>query len=469
LFLLGWVTPVVSIPLVLAIAYSLLRTIQNTARNQFGFVTDKKKLVVLLVILLIWVVLSGVSGLVWQNRWDHMYRNAIFHDLVAYDWPVINVENSTPRTLCYYLGFWLPSAVIGKVFGYQAGYLSLIIWAFFGIVLAFLLISEYLQKLSFKIVFLFIFFSGLDILPFLLYKVLSGSAATVLPELLHGAHLELTLFQFNASSNTTLLFWLYNQTIPFWVGFMLLLREKNNRSRLFIFMLLLLFAPFPSLALVPMVIYQCLRKNEDKPVSTLVQVKQFFKDTVTFENITGLLVSLIIALYFASNSAAGNLSIISLSKNTLVHFGLYLLIEFIVYFVFVFHYAKKDPIWWILFTTMILFSFVQMGKSYDFAWRTSIPASFYLMLLIMKWSNEYRAKASWKKLLFFAVIVFGFITPATEIIRTTQNTIACYTDNTEQSLVSDSMNSVFSNENDPFYANFIGKQDSIFTEYLQRK
>ena len=51
------------------------------------------------------------------------------------------------------------------------------------------------------------------------------------------------LYQFSSASNTTLLFWVYNQIIPFWLVFLLLLRQTNNRTRLFVFMLMLLYSP----------------------------------------------------------------------------------------------------------------------------------------------------------------------------------------------------------------------------------
>ena len=214
-FLLGWVRPILSIPVAIAIVYCLIRNIQKTTPMQAGLFSNHRKLLLILAILFVWVVSSGIGGLVWQNRWDHMYRNAIFRDLVVYDWPVVNLAGDTPRGLCYYIGFWLPSAAVGKIFGFSVGYLFQIVWALIGVVLAFLLISEYLGAVNFKTLLLFLFFSGLDIIPFVLYNVHFGNAGEILSRLLQGEHLELLLFQFNSSSNLTLLYWLYNQTIPF--------------------------------------------------------------------------------------------------------------------------------------------------------------------------------------------------------------------------------------------------------------
>jgi len=468
-FLLGWVRPILSIPIALAIVYSLIRCIQKITPVQAGLFSNKNKLVIMIVILAVWVISSGIGGLVWQNRWDHMYRNAIFRDLVAYDWPVVNLAGGAPRGLCYYIGFWLPSAAIGKLFGFQAGYLFQIVWALIGVVLAFLLICDYLGGVNYKTLLLFLFFSGLDIIPFVLYNIHFGNAGEILTRLLQGEHLELQLFQFNSSSNMTLLYWLYNQTIPFWVGFMLVLREKRSASLVFTYALLLLFAPFPTLAMLPLVIYRYFRLSPEIISRTGFHLRQFVREAITVENMTGVLFGLVIAAYYASNAATGKMQLIDLSVNTIIHFVLFLGIEFIVYFVFVFRDAKKDSIWWILFGTMAVFSFVKLGISYDFAWRTCIPAAFYLMLLVMRYAGNIAAKARWKKLLFLFVILLGCVTPVTEVLRTAENTVAICLGKSDETLICNSMKSVFDNTKDICYENFIGKQDSIFATYLQAK
>lgn len=467
LFLIFWLTPLVSIPLSLAVIYGFYRIVRNASSFRLDIPVNRTKLYLMIFILCLWVIGSGVGGVVWQNRWDHMYRNAIFHDLVQYDWPVINLEGVEPRSLCYYIGFWLPSAAIGKLFGFQVGYFFQLIWACFGVVIAFLLLCDFVKKCSFKVLFLFIFFSGLDILPYILYGVRSSGIASVLAELAKGAHLELALYQFNSSSNTTLLYWLYNQTIPFWVGFLLILRESSNRTRLFTYMLLLLFAPFPAFALMPLIAYQMIRGMIQQRRNSGTKGVGFLADTLTFENITGFAVSLIIMLYFAGNASAAKTQLLPLNKATIIHFVLYLGTEFLVFLPFIFQKAKKDAIFWILFGTMLVFTFVQMGESYDFAWRTSIPAAFYVMILLLQ-SLPINRVPFWKKAALVLVILVGAITPMMEIVRTTEMTYACYTKQTDEPLISLGKTSVFDLQDDRFYLNFIGRNDSFFEKYLQR-
>jgi hypothetical protein len=425
MFILLWIRPVISIPVALALCYSLIETYRYSDPFHLEKRSNKVEIVIIVTILLIWVVSSGIGGLVWQNPWDHMFRNAIFNDLVHYDWPVLDSSYSDPRLLCYNFGFWLPSAMIGKLFGFQGGYFFQLIWAFIGVLLAFALISEYLKKVSILTAVIFVLFSGLDILLYFLGKIYSGSINTVLVELLNGVHLELKLYQFNSSSNTTLLYWVYNQTIPFWVGFMLLLRQKSNRSRLFVYMLILLYAPFPAVALVPMMLFLLLRKSNFVGPNGLKSIRFFFQESFTISNITGFCICLIIALFYMSNAATGALGFIEINQNTILEFGLYFVVEFLVFLAIILLAKKSNPILWILLTTMIVFSFVKLGNSYDFAWRTCIPVVFYCMLLITDIVVHNRLSSNrLLKIIVFFILILGCITPSMEILRTSRNTLA---------------------------------------------
>ena len=252
LFLFGWVKPLIAVPIILISAYCLFSNIKFFPDIQFNIFENRKKLFIILGIIFIWVFLSGIGGFVWQNRWDHMFRNAIFKDLFSYGWPVVNYDGSTPVNLCYYIGFWLPSAFVAKLFNsITVGYIFQFLWGLLGVILAFGLISVWLKKVSYKTLLIFIFFSGLDIIAFIFLSF---------RHYIEGVpHIEFQTILFNSSSNTTLLFWLYNQIIPFWIGFMLLLLQKNKKYLFFTYSLLILFAPFPALALVPVIIFWELR------------------------------------------------------------------------------------------------------------------------------------------------------------------------------------------------------------------
>lgn len=470
LFLAYWIKPLISIPVIALFLYSLFQTYRNTNPFQLELNRSKAKIAIIALVLLGWVVLSGIGGLVWQNRWDHMFRNALFSDQVRYAWPVIDASLSAPRMLCYNFGFWLPSALIGKLFGLQAGYLFQIVWAFIGVALAFAFICERLGKISIPVLVVFILFSGLDIVLFFIGKIHSNTLQTALPELIAGTHLELKLYQFSSASNTTLLFWVYNQIIPFWVVFLLLLRQTNNRSRLFVYMLMLLYSPFPAVGCLPMVVYQFLQKSNFAEISGKKSFRTFLRNTLTVENVTGLIVCLIIALFYMSNIATGSVGTIKINAGSLMEFALYFTTEFLVYLVFILLYKKADARYWVLMGSMVVFSFITLGNNYDFGWRTCIPAAFYTMLLIMQILTDPASGQTYKRLKFalIAVLVLGSVTPAMEMLRTVEHTAAYYTGASSEPLKSSALDTVFDQKNNKCYDNFIGTTDSLFAKYLMK-
>lgn len=463
MFALGWLKTGAAALVALPLAAGTARSIWEIRREYDGLPffhrRDIRKLAWMLLLVIVWVIFGGVGGFVWQNPWDHKFRNAVFMDLVNNPWPV----TKDGLGLCYYLGYWLPSSLVGKIGGLEAGYLFQIVWAILGICLAGLLIFRWLGRVSWKAFFLLIFFSGLDVVIFLLYSLRTASNPVYefLAGLYQGTHIELLTEYFNSSSNTTLLFWLYNQIIPFWVGMMLLLTRKNNRFAVLVFGLMLFYCPFPCVALAPAMAYWMLLQGEKK--ITAAGLKCRFREAFSLCNVSVIPFVLAIAMYYTSNIATGKLALFLVTKEVMSRFAIYFLCEYGVYLVFLFRDNKKDPLLYLLAAVTVVCSFVAMGNSYDFAWRTCIPFAFYLMLLIMKKLE----KMDWKRplsVLLVLVLCMGAITPATEIIRTVRGEWSVLQG--EAHPRSDTLPSVFQQEDNECYENFIGDLNSPFFRYL---
>ena len=152
----------ISIPLCLVICFCIFRMIKK--QNDIWMPAFNKEiffqLLPIIVILILWVYFSGIGGFVFQNK-DHWWRNETFNLLVQEDWPVIvkmNMKGTMqPRALIYYIGFWLPSAVVGKLFGLNAGYAFQALWAVLGLFIIYYLISERLGSFSIKSLLCLIF------------------------------------------------------------------------------------------------------------------------------------------------------------------------------------------------------------------------------------------------------------------------------------------------------------------------
>lgn len=464
IFLIGWLKPIIALPTSALLVYAFVVFQKELYADQLKstgvhFNIEKKKIAVTFIMMILWVVYAGTGGIIWQNTWDHKFRNALFTDLVTYSWPVINKGNG----LCYYIGFWMPSAVVGKLFNLEAGYLFQTFWACCGVILTILLIFRYLGTAKLRTVILFVLFSGMDVCIYLAAGILKQrSIPEILMPLLQGKHLELLTNYFNSSSNTTLLFWLYNQIVPFWVGFMLLLTQNKNKAFPLIYALMMFFCPFPCIALLPVVIYLFLKNHVlcDKRVKNVFAV---VKKLLTPENLSLVPFLLILALYYSSNIAVSKLDFLQLDVMTICLFAAYFMCEYGVYLWVIYPKNKKDPILTILLVTTVICSFVVMGDSYDFAWRTCIPFAFYIMLLVAKELNRISPKSIAGAFLV-ACLCIGAITPATEFLRTAHMEIKVI--HGEENARSDSLTTVFTRENNECYENFIGSTESIFFKYL---
>ena len=450
IFLLGNVKYIISIPLTILLLIANVKAIQNAPEMKVSLFKGSKKFIFILIIILMWVVFAGVGGFIWQNPWDHKFRNAVFKDLVGKSWPVI----SGSKALCYYLGFWLPSALVGKLFGLHSGYFFQIVWAFLGIAIAFGIVCQYLKEIKIRNILIFIFYSGLDVFLFLMFSGLPVFES--INNILGGSHLELSLYWFNSSSNTTLLFWLYNQIIPFWVGMMLLLSQKNSKSICLIYAMLFLYSPFPDVALAPVMVYLVFRQPEKNILKKILYA-------CSFENIVAIPILIILALFMKSNDSAGNIGILLPSGTLFIEYLCYIIFEFLVYLIFVYRKNKNDAILNILIIVSAILPFITMGNSFDFAARTSIPLAFYIMLLVMK---EFQDKSTSKKIKIGLIIVLclGSVTPMTEMIRTFNNEKGVLRH--EYSSRADSLDSVFTKNE--CYTNFVADTSSIFFKYLAK-
>ena len=206
------------------------RQIRRIVRGLFGdtadcFTLPLAALLAVVLCALLWTFLSGIGGCFYQNE-DHYGRNAIFHDLLGHSWPVY--FDGTPYALDYYVGFWILPALVGKLFAalmgasllWPAANAALFVQTFWFLTLIFLLMLsvaevQTLGKVCLSLV-LFVLFSGMDVL-----------MARFNPEAWrHQIEWWAQCYQF--SSNTTCLFWVYNQAVPAWLATMLLLSSPED-------------------------------------------------------------------------------------------------------------------------------------------------------------------------------------------------------------------------------------------------
>ena len=284
IFLLGWCRPLVGIPLAGVCVWSLVlcfRKRENYIELDWKLgMADKWRLAVIAAVIFMWVALSGIGGYVWQNG-DHAWRNGILHILVDYEWPPAAGE----RGLTYYIGTWLPAALAGRALGMEEAQSALFLWVLLGVCLAYALICVWKRKIVLWPLVIFIFFSGLDIIG---YNMFADNAVGIFgPD-----HLEWWLprhlYEYQYSSNTTQLFWVFNQSVPAWLGTMLLFMDESPKNMIWVCSLVAITSTLPLIGMVPIMIYYMIRRSKwQKPESVTQGWKMVSGNMASFQNLAG--------------------------------------------------------------------------------------------------------------------------------------------------------------------------------------
>ncbi len=392
------------------------------------------KILFICVVLAVWVFYSGIGFHVYQNR-DHYARNSIFEVLVEYPWPVYNKDilpeiypaGTTMTSLIYYIGFWMPAAVVGKLCGLWAGYAFQMVWAFLGLLLVYYFICARKRKLLVWPLLLLILFSGLDILGMYLTGVdIAGME--------NGMHLEWWMQPYQYSSMTTQLFWVFNQSIPAWLCTVFAMQLTDNRCMVFILGSVMLNATFPFVGLLALTIFWMFSRSYELPAGVcfrekaLCWVRAFVKDSCSLQNILGGGVMGIFSyLYLSGNRAATGIAAQKVgSIFAAINWQRYLvffIVEAGIYLVLIYKYNKDTGLYYTVLLSLVLVPILKGGAG-DFCMRASIPALFILMLLVQDTLEQAYQSKDW--LLFcglFAALCVGSATPIHEITRTVQQTV----------------------------------------------
>lgn len=524
IFLLGWCRWYIGIPAIMIVVYSLAKCIKERSNlKTYGFELKKQdicKLLLALLFIAVWVWLSGVGKFVWQNS-DHTCRNTIYELLVNHSWPVRGeyaVEGVVQsRGMVYYIGFWLPAALIGKALGIRAGYVSQYVWAVLGIFLLYLLICLWRKKVLIWPLLLLAMFSGLDIVGTFM---LSDSMVRIFGI----EHLERWPGVFQFSGMTTQLFWVYNQAIPAWVAAILIFIDEKPKNIIFICSLIMLTSTFPFIGILPYAVYYMIIRSEWKRNrnirNLLINAVQNF---CSVQNVLGGgCIGIVSFLYLIGNisgvqgnlmtgyfTAEGNLSLsiclligiilvigaawllfelylkgyrktvygitsailiavcgflifINISRivgigaqlRRLLLFILFYFLEAGVYLLCLYKRIGRKSLFWL--NTIWLFTIpnIVVGYSIDFCMRASIPGLFLIIIWCIEALDKDKRKISaW---ILIALLSLGSVTSIHEICRTVINTV------NHESVANESEETIMT------AGNFSGNTENIFWKFIAR-
>jgi hypothetical protein len=434
IFFLGWLkwyVSIISIILIIIALFSAFHMSNDEYHVNNNIKISVKSLLLIICISILWCFFAGQGGFFYQSE-DHDIRNAIFRDLINFNWPVI-YENQN-NAMVYYIGQWLVPALVGKIFvglgediGWMAGNIALFIWSSFGIFIVILLMFLVIKVKSIKNIIIaiavLVLFSGLDIIGIVMQCVTNKRLILV-------DHIESWSGFWEYSSMTTCLFWVYNQAIVTWIVVLLYLNEKKLNLYAFICLSMLPFAPIPFIGMLPFFLASTINSFIIKYRNN--KMKDFFREILSLPNIiAAVTICPIYFLYYLSNAAI-NTKGFGLSNGlqergiikTILIIILFMVLEFGIYAVLIWKKNNKNLNYFVAIISLLIIPIFRIGGASDFSMRASMPSITVLMVLIIAFIQEYKFimynNSLHKKLiirLLIITLIFGAVTPVYEFGR----------------------------------------------------
>jgi len=361
-----------------------------------------------LFIMLGWLALSGVGGVGFQNT-DYPKHTAFLHDLVALTWPLtyqVQGYGQSEFHAVYYMAWYLPAALIGKLWGFKAALVASFLWTFIGLGLVLCWLFNLARRASPGIVLIFVFFSGLDFFGYILVNQALPNAAD---------HLEWWAGFWQFSSNTSLLFWVPQHALPGWLMTFVFIKLLQRGRTEFLFFLLapvLLWSPFVALGLLPLAVVGTFNTG----------VRSALNST---NSVIALVLGLMLCVFLMAklpDSYAGLILTTEQRSGVLPVLWLFLLLEVGIFLLFLIDEinglgnALNKALWASVVFLLALLP-VRYGLYNDLAMRASIPALTVLCLaMIRHFSNREDRSAVLDKILVL-LLLLGALNPLQEIVR----------------------------------------------------
>lgn len=410
LFAFGWLrlwALILSLTVLTVCGYALIHSL---VRQKQYVSLPVWYLAVIAAALLFWMFFSGIGNFSYQNM-DYYVRNPIYNDLIDFSWPLrydLSLQTADIQAICgsdhvgfvYYFVFWLPPALLSKLLGMRQ--LWLFVWCFAGLCLVLLELHLYLQKVSLLIPTVFICFSGLDFIPYFLQEGLVKTA-----------HMEWWaghLFQY--SSNTTLLYWVFNQAIPLWLIVSCLLNLNAGSNAAALCSLSFLYSPFAVFGMIPLALWAVKNGGSLRALRT----PENWLMPLYLLGIYG-------SFYLSKSSSLGSNGLIFLLEDSLTAVKWYIPFVFLevgVYILCLHKVIFKYDYLLIAALELVLIPLYKLTDANDFCMRASIPALFILCVSVTRYllENQKRICA-----VLALCLVVGTATPTTEILRSVKYTL----------------------------------------------
>ena len=433
IFFLGYLRLAVGIPLTLIFAGIVFYAVSDCLNNAEGRKLDRSDtdikipvsyLIGFAVTALAISFISGVGEYIYTLQ-DHQFRRAILRDLINYDWPVI-YDYSTQtnpevvqifgiaagkRAFSYYFLYWMPAALAGKVFGFGFGNFVLFIWNSIGIFLSLITASAVIKKFTAWVPFFFVFFSGLDVIPNIVYSYTEYSG---------WRWFEGYFTSMSYVSNFRELASVYNQMVPCFLIMAALLLAYNTRSMGLTAGILFAYSPWAVFGILPLVAALLFGKKHRASKLSRTMFNTFSPVNIA----SAFLLLAIFGSYYTSNANAVGYKGFAWTffDNQVLFIPAYMIfiaLEVLPFVILLYKREKKNPVFWAAFASLLIIPLYQISENNDLSMRGSMPALFFFCILlsgfiaeVMDEKNTPKTKKGWIKsaAIMLTVILMTFTT-----------------------------------------------------------
>ncbi len=374
LFLLTWIHLWIGIPCVLFIIFYTWRTLQKTTISTHETFISVSTFLLCLGISITLNYVLGI-GEFRPQTYDFQANNFKYYDLITHQLPVYYAEQKT--YLCYYTGYYLPSALLAKVFGIETCRYFSFIWSVFGMWLVFLWISTFTRKNITGLLMIVLLFAN----AWFAIKLLINFA--YFQEHLQPYYIQLNQFKLITSPLIKNYAWATQHTIPACLGVCISIDNFTTKTDLKYLLLMLLstmfWSPLTAVGLFPFVAFYFLK--DLKNVLSINSIGNLMLMVFLILSFTPLL------LYFVSTEGihVNNTEFIWQTgvKSWWIFYLIYTISNFIIWGFFLNHTKNQYKILWkiaVIFPCII--AIYRIGIYNDFNIRVSFPSFFMLSILV---------------------------------------------------------------------------------------
>ena len=410
IFCVGFLRWYVAIVLMLSLLYSGAIVVKQIYRKEYSWRLSSARIFILIGVsaFLCWV--CGVGGYFSQS-YDWIVKNPLLNDLTLSSWPLVidfAEADSDIQSLCgegqvafvYYLFYYLPAAWVGSIFdSTTVARFSLFLWSVFGLYLVMCWLLNWLsrdrllsRKVFIFILLLFVCWGGMDIVG-MIFKAFSPWdniqwAWSSLPLLDSWSQ---PFFMYHSSLAS--LYWCFNQCIPLWLITMMILNVGEHRFILFLYSFTMLYSPWGTMGLLPIVVALCLGEIKQRGWAEI-------KKQLNFANVGfPLILLVVVGAYYASNKTPvaekGFIGQFWALGEWIWVYIIFILVEIGAYAWMMREEVKHNLLLVVTIGTLVAIPLYKMNYANDFVLRASVPALFLLFAIWTKWCMAHYYQQKW--------------------------------------------------------------------------